>query len=123
MQHWFDNASFNQQWTFEFVSSSTSLTAATATPAADAASSSEVTDEAQVLLNPATASLTVNLPKGVSGQKRVMVSDKNGLVWAEGGFDAATHTLSTAGIPAGAYTLRVQADSGVIVERRILIKK
>ena len=125
MQMWFDNPSNNQQWTFEFISSSTSLTATSASAAgvvAPAAAGVKVAVEAaQVLLNPMTSSLTVTLPQ--VGEKRVMVSDKNGLVSAEGSFDGASHTLSTANIPAGAYTLRVLGDAGVIEERNILMKK
>ena len=90
--------------------------------AAPAAAGVKVAVEAaQVLLNPMTSSLTVTLPQ--VGEKRVMVSDKNGLVWAEDSFDGASHTLSTANIPAGAYTLRVLGDAGVIEERNILMKK
>ena len=119
MQFWFDNTSINQQWTFEFLSSSTALTAASASAATTAAKMA--VEATQVLLNPATSSLTVTVPQ--AGEKRVTVSNKNGLVWAEGAFNGATLTLSTAEIPAGAYTLHVLGDEGVIEERAILIKK
>jgi arabinan endo-1,5-alpha-L-arabinosidase len=132
MQMWFDNPSNNQQWTFEFISSSTSLTAASVSASSAVAPRTEAStlagaggktgiDATQVLLNPVTSSLTVTLAQ--VGEKRVMVSDKNGLVWAEGSFDGVSYTLSTANIPAGAYTLRVLGDEGVIEERKILIKK
>jgi arabinan endo-1,5-alpha-L-arabinosidase len=119
MQFWFDNTSINQQWTFEFLSSSTALTAASASAATTSAKMA--VEATQVLLNPATSSLTVTVPQ--AGEKRVTVSNKNGLVWAEGAFNGATLTLSTAEIPAGAYTLHVLGDEGVIEERAILIKK
>ena len=125
MQFWFDNTSINQQWAFEFVSSSTALTATSAAAAQTAASAraKSSVEATQVLLNPVASSLTVVLPQSVSGAKRVMVADESGLVWAEGGFENATLTLSTADVPAGAYTLRVLGDQGLIEQRTILIKK
>jgi hypothetical protein len=116
MQFWYDNISFNQQWAFEFVSSSTSLTAATL------AATSEAAAPLQVRLSPPTRELNVVLSKPAAGVARVTVVDTAGLLWAEGMFAGDSHRLSTENIPAGRYTLRVSDDYGVIEERQILIK-
>jgi arabinan endo-1,5-alpha-L-arabinosidase len=128
MQMWFDNTSNNQQWTFEFVSSSTSLTAASAASSAVAQSgtlaapATAAPASMQVLINTPARELSVTLSAGVGGEKRVSIADRKGLVWAEGAFNGAAHTLSTADVPAGAYTLRVSGDNGLIEERKILLR-
>jgi arabinan endo-1,5-alpha-L-arabinosidase len=130
MQMWFDNPSNNQQWTFEFVSSSTSLTAASvATQSATGSTASTSTlalaastEAVDVRISAQARELSVTVPKAVTGDKRVTVLDRNGLVWAEAAFAGATQTLSTAEIPAGAYTLRIIGDTGVIEERKILLR-
>ena len=49
----------------------------------------------------------------VSGDEaRQRSSDRTGLVWAEGASTVRRINLSTAEIPAGAYTLRVTGDTG-----------
>jgi hypothetical protein len=129
VQMWFDNTSNNQQWTFEFISTATSL-AATATTATAVARSEisaarepgAATSALQVRIDPMVRELTVTVPKGFPGAKRVSVEGRNGLVWAEGAFPGLTHTLSTADIPAGSYTLRVMGNTGTIEERKILIR-
>ena len=126
MQMWFDNPSNNQQWTFEFVSSSTALTATAAATSAVTPSSTLATSAApaatQLLINTPARELSVTLSKAVGGEKRVSIVDRSGLVWAEGVFNGAAHTLSTAEMPAGAYTLRVTGDNGLIEERKILLR-
>ena len=129
MQMWFDNPSNNQQWTFEFVSSSTALTATAAATSTATTSSTLATTTTkrrpprlQVFINTPARELSVTLSAAVSGEKRVSIADRSGLVWAEGVFDGAAHTLSTAEMPAGAYTLRVTGDNGLIEERKILIR-
>ncbi len=125
MQMWFDNPSNNQQWTFEFVSSSTALTATSAAASGATsgvlASTTGTAPATQVLINTPARELSITL-SAVSGEKRVSIADRNGLVWAEGVFKGAAHTLSTADMPAGAYTLRVSGDHGLIEERKILLR-
>jgi arabinan endo-1,5-alpha-L-arabinosidase len=130
MQMWFDNTSNNQQWTFEFISSATSL-AATATTASRSdvtttrepgAAASALASAVQVRIDPMVRELTVTLSKGFAGEKRISIEGRNGLVWAEGTFSGVAHTLSTADIPAGAYTLRVTGNMGTIEERKILLR-
>lgn len=120
MQFWYDNTSFNQQWTFELVSSSTSL--ASASSAADAAVADEVTSPMQVRLSPPRQEISVELSRPAAGVARVTIVDRTGLLWAEGMFTGESHSLSTASIPAGRYTLRVTDDYGLVEERQILIK-
>ena len=125
MQMWFDNPSNNQQWTFEFVSSSTSLAASTAATQSEPASTLALaasTDAVQVRISPQARELVVTVPKAVTGEKRVSIFDRTGLVWAEGAFRGSAHTLRTAEVPAGAYTLRLVGDTVVIEERKILIR-
>jgi hypothetical protein len=76
----------------------------------------------QVRIDPMSRELSVKLAKGFAGEKRVSVEGRNGLVWAEVVFSGAAHTLSTADIPAGSYTLRVTGNTGTIEERKILIR-
>ena len=127
MQMWFDNASNNQQWTFEFVSSSTAL-AATSAAASSATSGTLATTATaapatlQVSLNAPARELSVTLSAKSSGEKRVSIADRTGIVWAEGAFSGAAHTLSTAAVPAGEYTLRVTGDNGLIEERQVLVR-
>lgn len=115
MQFWYDNISFNQQWAFEFVSSSTSLTSATAALVESAA-------PLQVLVSPPAKEISVVLPKSAAGVARVTVVDETGLPWAEGMFTGESHRLSTENIPAGRYILRVSDDFGVLEERQILVR-
>jgi arabinan endo-1,5-alpha-L-arabinosidase len=117
MQMWFDNTSNNQQWAFEFVSSSTALTAS-----AVAASAATEPAGMQVVINTPARELSVTLSAAVKGEKRVSVADRSGIVWAEGVFDGSAHTLSTADMPAGPYTLRITGDNGLIEERKILLR-
>ena len=106
MQFWYDNVSFNQQWAFEFVSSSTSLSAVNAT--------SDASFRAQ--------QIEVALAKPTLGTARVSIADRTGLVWAEETFQGDRHSVSTADMPAGRYSLKVIDDHGVVEERTILIK-
>jgi len=125
MQFWFDNTSSNQQWTFEFVSSSTSLTATSAQGQRASLAGSAETAEASVQMefDPPARRLTLRLKGAVNGTRRVTISDRTGLVWAEQAFDGTSINLSTEEIPAGGYTLRIFGADGVIEERKILIRK
>jgi hypothetical protein len=125
VQMWFDNTSNNQQWTFEFINSATSLAATTATTRSEVTTTRDAgaaTSSVQVLIDPTVRELSVTLAKGYAGEKRVSIEGRGGLVWAEGAFSGFAATLSTADIPAGAYTLRVTGSMGTIEERKILIR-
>jgi len=125
MQFWFDNTSNNQQWTFEFVSSSTSLSASSV--AASSATRLQTTVDA----TPAARSLSyahdprarmLRLTLAGAGEKRVMLVGRNGLVWAEATTIGDTQSLSTAGVPAGPYKLRVIDADGAVLEKELLIR-
>jgi hypothetical protein len=125
MQMWFDNTSNNQQWTFEFVSSSTSVSASSV------AMSSATRPQATVDAGPAARSLsyaydprarTLSLTLTGAGEKRAMLVGRNGLVWAEAATMGDTQALSTAEVPAGPYQLRVIGADGAVLERDLLIR-
>ena len=97
MQFWYDNISFNQQWAFELVSSSTRLYST-------AGLSEETSTPLQVRVSPPTREISVVLSKPAAGVARATVVDKAGLLWAEGMFTGDSHRLSTENIPAGRYT-------------------
>ena len=73
-------------------------------------------------INTPARELSVTLSATVSGEKRVSIADRNGLVWAEGAFERIGAHVEHRGMPAGAYTLRVTGDNGLIEERKILIR-
>ncbi len=123
MQFWFDNTSLNQQWTFEFVSSSTSLVATSAQAQRASPAGSAETAGVQMEFDPPARRLILRLKGAESGTRRVTISDRTGLVWAEQVFDGTSINLSTGEVPAGGYTLRIFGVDGVIEERKILIRK
>ena len=110
---------------FEFVSSSTSLTATSAQGQRASLAGSAETAEASVQMefDPPARRLTLRLKGAADGTRRFTISDRTGLVWAEQAFDGTSINLSTEEIPAGGYTLRIFGPDGVIEERKILIRK
>jgi hypothetical protein len=129
MQHWYNGVSFNQQWTFQFVSSSTSATAliedgqlAYEEPVLNEEAKEESAG-LQLYPSPPTNELVIVLPEFSAGEKVASLLNGAGRVVLSAAFVDSKLVLNTEDAPAGIYILKVMSGNKLMAERAVMIKK
>jgi arabinan endo-1,5-alpha-L-arabinosidase len=129
MQHWYNGVSFNQQWTFQFVSSSTSAaTLIEEEPLVyeEARSNEDAKEESaglQLYPSPATIELAIVLLEISAGEKVVNLLNGAGRIVLSAAFAGSKYVLKTEDAPAGMYIIKIMIGNKLMAEKTVMIKR
>jgi Secretion system C-terminal sorting domain len=121
--------SSNQQWTFQFVSSSTSALALIEEEPLtyeEPALNEEAKEESaglQLYPSPPTNELAIVLPEFGAGEKVVSLLNAAGRIILSAPFAGSQCILNTEDAPAGMYILKIMSGDKLIAEKAVMIKR